>query len=296
MLTRPIDAARKRVVAATRRLFDHAPYPLADTLSYRGDAGMCGPESVTWPVIADPAAFIGGVRALLIQAAHPEVMAGVDNHSRYRHDPLGRLSRTSAYVTATAFGAMPEVHAAVEVVRRVHGPVAGASHRGRPYAADSPGLAAWVHNALTDSFLVAYQHFGPKRLPDADADRFVTEQVAVGRLLDAAPLPTTARTLAAWLETHPGVATSPGMGEAVAFLRSPPLPFFVRIAYRVLYQAAVATLPRTLRRVLGVRRHPGAIGAGKVATRFLRWNLGSSPSWQLALTRVGSPVPPGLFR
>ena len=39
---------------------------------------------------------------------HPEVVAGVADHSRYREDPLGRLSRTSAYVTAASFGAMPE--------------------------------------------------------------------------------------------------------------------------------------------------------------------------------------------
>jgi hypothetical protein len=30
--------------------------------------------------------------------------------------------------------------------------------------------------------------------------------------------------------------------------------------------------------------------------RSLRWTLGSSPSWHLALVRAGAPVPPGLFR
>ena len=72
-----------------------------------GDPGLFGPDSVTWRVIGDVATFIGGIRALLVQAAHQEVAAGVADHSRYQDDPLGRLSRTSAYVTATAFGAMP---------------------------------------------------------------------------------------------------------------------------------------------------------------------------------------------
>ena len=115
-------------------------------------------------------------------------------------------------------------------------------------------------------------------------------------MLDADPLPERATALASWIADHPDVGRSPGMTEAVAFLRSPPLPLVVRLAYRVLYQAAVATLPRRLRRTLGVRRHPGAITVGKLAIRFLRWNLGSSPTWQLSLVRAGAPIPPGLFR
>ena len=37
-----------------------------------------------------------------------------------------------------------------------------------------------------------------------------------------------------------------------------------------------------------------AIGA--VAVDALRWALGSSPSWHIALVRSGAPVPDGLFR
>ncbi len=291
-----IDAQKNRVVARTTSLFDHAPYPLTDTLDFEGDPGLFGPHSMTWPIIGDAAAFVGGIRALLVQAAHPEVVAGVADHSRYREDPLGRLSRTSAYVTATAFGAMPEVERAVAMVRRAHRPVAGMSARGRPYSADQPDLAAWVHNALTDSFLVAYRHFGARSITDDEADQFVREQTDVGRLLDVDPLPATAADLGSWLAFHPEAAPSPGMSAAIDFLRSPPLPLVVRPAYRVLYQAAVATLPPRLRSILGTRRHPGALIAGKLAVKLLRWNLGSSPSWNLALIRVGAPIPDGLFR
>jgi hypothetical protein len=45
-----------------------------------------------------------------------------------------------------------------------------------------------------------------------------------------------------------------------------------------------------------VRRIPGAIIATRLLIRFLRWALGSSPSWKLALVRVGAEIPPGLFR
>lgn len=289
------DAIRRRVVANTTSLFSHAEYPLARTLDHRGDPGLFGPDSATWPVIGDVAAFFGGIRALLVQAAHPEVSAGVADHSRYREDPLGRLSRTSAYVTATSFGAKPEVDAAVEVVKRAHRRVTGVSHRGNSYTADAPPLAAWVHNALTDSFLTAYQRFARQPLSQSDADRFVSEQAKVGALLYSDPLPGTARDLSAWIAQHPHLGPSPGTEDAIKFLRSPPLPWNVKPAYRLLFWAASATLPRRLRRILGLRRIPGAITVGKIASRGLRWALGSSPSWQIALVRTGAPIPPGLF-
>ena len=284
---------KERMVRTTTGLFAHAPNPLENTLDYMGDPGLFGPNSVTWRVIGDVATFIGGIRALLVQAAHQEVAAGVADHSRYRDDPLGRLSRTSAYVTATAFGAKPEVDHAVRIVRRAHRPVRGESHRLRSYAADDPGHAAWVHNVLTDSFLVAHQRFGKDKLDQRNADRFVAEQTAVGRLLDAHPLPRTADVLSDWVTNHPDIGVSPGMVHAVDFLRRPPLPLLVRVAYRVLYWAAVATIPVSIRTVIGVKRKPGAIALGKVTVFMLRWVLGSSPSWALALRRVDAELPEG---
>lgn len=291
-----IDRYRDRVVENATGLFKHAEYPLEHSLSHPGDPGLYGPGSVTWEVVGDPAAFLGGIRALLVQACHPEVVAGVAEHSRYREDPLGRLSRTSNYVTATSYGAMPEVHEAVEIVRKVHRRVRGRSHRGVDYTADTPPFAAWVHNALTESFLVAFRRFGRRPLGEEEADRFVAEQTRVGALLDADPMPETASELSRWIGEHPGIGDSPGMREAVAFLRVPPLPFTTRIGYRMLFVAAAATLPGRLRRVLGLRRWPGAMTIGKVVVRFLRWALGLSPSWHLALVRSGAPVPEGMFR
>ncbi len=284
---------RNRITRTTTGLFAHAPDPLANSLDHMGDPGLFGPDSVTWHVIGDVATFVGGIRALLVQAAHQEVAAGVADHSRYKDDPLGRLSRTSAYVTATAFGAMPEVDRAVLIVRRAHRPVRGESHRLRAYAADDAGHAAWVHNVLTDSFLVAHQHYGKDKLDERHADRFVAEQTAVGRLLDASPLPRTADVLSDWVENHPDIGISPGMVNAVDFLRKPPLPLLVRIPYRALYWAAAATIPVSIRTVIGVKRKPGAIALGKVVVTFLRWALGSSPAWYLAITRVDADLPEG---
>src|SRR5690242_2083606 len=70
-----------------------------------GDPGLFGPDSVTWRVHADaPGMLMGGFASLMLQSLHPLAMAGVDQHSDFRRDPIGRLNRTAAYVVSTTFG------------------------------------------------------------------------------------------------------------------------------------------------------------------------------------------------
>jgi uncharacterized protein (DUF2236 family) len=291
-----IASLKDKVVAATSSLFSHGPTALEHTLDHLGDPGLLGPDSVSWRVIGDAAAFVGGIRALVVQTAHPEVVAGVEDHSRYRNDPFGRLNRTSVYVTETTYGSMAEVEAAVAAVRTAHRPVRGRSERDRPYSAGHPEMAAWVHNVLTDSFLAAYQTYGPQRLTTAEADQFVSEQARIGALLDASPLPETAHELSDWIARNPALAGSAAQANALRFLQNPPLPVGVKFGYRRLYDAAVPTIQPSVGALIGVRPARASEPVGRATVRALRWALGSSPSWHMALVRSGAPVPPGLFR
>lgn len=287
---------RNRIANAAAGPFRHVDYPLQNSFDYPGDPGLHGPGSVSWRVLGDVASIVGGIRGLLIQAAHPEVVSGVGDHSRYREDPLGRLSRTSAYVTATTFGAMPEVESAIDTVKRIHKRVNGVSERGIAYDASDPGFSAWVHNALTDSFLVANQVFGAKPLTDEESDAFVVEQQRLGALMFADPMPDTARKLHIWVAEHPDADGSQAMIEAVDFLRNPPLSPGVLTSYKVLRNAAVATIPVRIRRILGLESRRGAVEAGRIAVTGLRWAMGFSPSWKVALLRTDSEIPERLFR
>lgn len=284
------------VVDTLTGLFSHGPTPLEHTLDHHGDPGLLGPDSVSWKVLGDASVFIGGIRALVVQTAHPEVVAGVEQHSTYRADPLGRLTRTSVYVTETTYGATPEVENAVQVVRQAHRPVTGTSERDRPYSASRPEMAAWVHNVLTDSFLSAFQAFGPEKLSTAEADQFVSEQARIGELLGASPLPETAKGLADWIDEHPDRASTESQASALGFLRNPPLSPPVRIGYRLLFNAALSTVSPALLTQLELEVPRGAAGVGEKTTAALRWSLGASPAWQLSLVRCDAPIPRGLFR
>src|SRR6202035_2552276 len=84
------------------------------------DDGLFGPASVAWQVSTDLASPVAGLRALLMQALHPLAMAGVDQHSGWRRDPVGRLAATTAYLTTVTFGTRAAALDVAARVRRIH--------------------------------------------------------------------------------------------------------------------------------------------------------------------------------
>ena len=85
-------------------------------------------------VSTDLASPVAGLRSLLMQALHPLAMAGVDQHSGWRRDPVGRLAATSAYVATVGFGERAAAQQAAARVRRIHEHVKGVDTvTGRPY-------------------------------------------------------------------------------------------------------------------------------------------------------------------
>src|SRR5215831_18847783 len=158
-----IESARRRIERPFLELLGGPGAPQLD-LS-RGDAGLFGPDSVTWRVHADLSSMlVGGVSALLLQALHPLALQGVLDHSRFREDPLGRLRRTAAFIAGTTYGSTATAHALIDRVRRVHETVVGTTPGGRPYAADDPHLLTWVHVAEVTSFLRAHRRYSGQAL------------------------------------------------------------------------------------------------------------------------------------
>jgi uncharacterized protein (DUF2236 family) len=313
-----VPGVRTVVRRVLTRMFGPPPF---DPARDPGDPGLTGPGSPSWRVIGEPAAIAGGIRGLLTQVAHPLAMAGVHDHSAFREDPLGRLQRTSAWVTTTTFGSASEALAVTRRVRAVHLKVRGMTPDGRPYRADDPHLLTWVSVALTSSFLDAHRRWAPDRLTPEEEDRFVAEQARIAALLDPrvdlAPyadpavqaelrdgardedlpliaqgaLPTNARDLDALMEDFvPELAVDDQGREALDFLRRPPIPRSARGGYRVLLAGAIGALTPTLRRALELDRSPAearrAVAVAGAALTTMRVATGTSPSMRAAWQRV----------
>lgn len=220
-------------------------------LATREDPGLFGPKSVAWRIHGDASMLVGGLRSLFFQTVHPLAMAGVAQHSDYKGDPWGRLNRTSRFVGATTFGSTSSAETAIAIVRRVHGNVVGTAPDGRPYAANDPHLLLWVHVAEIDSFLTAFDRYGSGNLRDADRNRYVEEMAEVARRLGSEGPPESVAELVACLdEFRSECSAGADAFETVKFLRSPPLPWWMRGTYASLAAGAITSLPTWARREL----------------------------------------------
>jgi len=228
-------------------------------------------------VHADPAVFVGGVRALLFQTLHPDAMYAVAEHSDYNHDPLGRLQRTGHFLGDTIFGSATQANDALHLVRRIHSRVTGVLPDGRLYRADDPHLLGWVHVTEVDSFLASHQRYGKVRLTKDQADRYVADMAIIGEALGVDDAPLSQAELAAMIdsyrdELHP----SRECRDATRFLFAPPLPLGVLPFYGLIFSSAVALLPRWVRAMLLLPVAPGIDPlvlrpAMTAMTRVLRW-------------------------
>ena len=273
----PAAALRNRLAWSIRTVLSgsgsrkFAPTPGAPTLLPAGGAA--------WLVHAEASMMVGGIRALLLQSLHPVAMQGVGEHSDFRQDPLGRLRRTVFFLGTTTYCSLPEAEAAIEAVRRVHLSVSGVTPAGRRYRADDADLLVWVHATEVDSFLEAFLRFGrrPRRrsgllapnlpertavsvgkVPVADlADRYTAEMATVAERLGITEPPRSHAELAAVIDGfRPVTAATDLSTEAVYFLRRFPLPPVARLAYAVLFWAAVDSLPRWAQELHGLRCGP----------------------------------------
>jgi uncharacterized protein (DUF2236 family) len=238
------------------------------------------PESPIGRVHGDASMFIGGLRALLLQALHPAAMTAVSEHSGYRGDMLGRLARTSRFLAVTTFGHEDDARQAVDVVRSIHERVTGVVDDGTPYAASDPHLLLWVHVAEIDSFLRAHQVYGKRPLDQEGRDTYVAQTAEVARRLGVVDPPTTEAELAAVLESfRPELRSTEHAREAVHYVVfRPPFPLTVRPAYSVLVAAAVGLMPTWSRRPLRLPRLPVSErtvvrGLGHAATGTIRWAM-----------------------
>ncbi len=261
--------------------------------------GLPGPRwfpagSPIQQVHGDASMFVGGMRALMLQSLHPAAMTAVSEHSGYRGDMWGRLARTSTFLATTTFGAASDAQAAVDAVRRIHDRITGTMPDGTSYIASDPHLLKWVHIAEIDSFLRAHQTYGASPLDQAGRDEYVAQTAVVAEKLGVLDAPRSEAELRSTLEEYrPELQGTDHAREAISFLIwHPELPAVAKPAYLLLASAAIAQMPQWSRKELGLPSLPIAErtvirGVGELATRTIRWAMGSIPESAVEV----APVP-----
>ncbi|MDQ4077754.1 MAG: DUF2236 domain-containing protein [Chloroflexota bacterium] len=128
--------------------------------------GVTGPGSMSWHIFREPGILLGGLRAILLQIAHPAVAAGVEQSSSFRNDVLGRAERTYTAMYELVFGTLHEAIGAAKRLHNIHNQVRGTVESetdspwaGRYYRANDPTLLLWVWATLIDTTILVYERF-----------------------------------------------------------------------------------------------------------------------------------------
>ena len=234
--------------------------PWLDVVAAGDGPGLYLPNEAPWVAHADLATLVGGVRALLMQALHPGSLAGVRSHSRYKDDPLGRLSGTIRWLTVTTYGSHEAISGEANRVNRMHDRVKGeyqpATGETRSYRAADPDLLRWVHIAFMDSFLRSHQTYSTRPLPGG-ADAYIRLWSKAVAPLGLAGVPMDEASLLAEMERYrPELTVTADTRETIQWIKNPPLPVTSRPMYALLFQSAVASLPVEYREMMGLRSLP----------------------------------------
>jgi uncharacterized protein (DUF2236 family) len=241
-----------------------------------GDAGLFGPDSVTWRIHADfPGMLSGGLCALMLQTLHPRALAGVWDHSNFREDLVGRLRRTTDFVAGTTYAGRDEAQRLIARVRAIHARVQGTTADGTPYRADDPALLTWVHVTESYGFLQGYRRYC-RAVPTALADAYYAEVACVAEALGACDVPACEADVTAYFASvRDTLCYDERSREVLAVLSRMRLPVPMAGLSRDLFLGAgAALLPDWAERLLQrtpmqrIQTRTGAIALARLAPMF----------------------------
>jgi uncharacterized protein (DUF2236 family) len=225
--------------------------------------GLYGPGSVTWRISAEPIMWVGGLRAMYLQALHPRTMRATWQNTAFARpgEAWGRFGRTVQFVRIRTYGNVDEVARAGRRVRKVHASLIGTDADGSVIRLDEPELLLWVHCGEIASYADIARR-AAIGVSDRDLDEFVREQrrgaAVVG--LDPAVVPGSAAELDAYFERmRPELRACYEARQALikSFVPDIPWPFTgLRLVVPPLNVLAFASLPRWARRLYGAPGSP----------------------------------------
>jgi uncharacterized protein (DUF2236 family) len=274
----------------------------------RSDHVRAGPGSITWQINSEVIVVAGWGRAILLQLAHPAVVAGVHDHTSFRGSLVSsfrRLHSTVSAMLALTFGDTEQMITAAARINtihdRVHGRVPPAvalppppglrpsptlrptSQRtspegaGEAYSAHDPDLQRWVHATLLESVPLTYELL-VRPLTLAERDLYCSEAAIMEPLLGMPDgwLPRDSAQLDAYLrEMLAGGSlvvtdTSRALARAVLY---PPQWYVAWPAFRAMQLLTIGSLPPAIREAYGFEWRARDVRAFARWTALLRTSL-----------------------
>lgn len=132
---------------AIKKLADQVDHPIE---------GFYGPDSMTWFCYRNPIMVFSGMRALILQLAHPAVARGVADHSNFKTDTYGRARRTFTAMNKLFFGDVKTALTISKGLYRMHAAIGGQVDN-QSYQANEPHLLLWVLATLVEATFFAFE-------------------------------------------------------------------------------------------------------------------------------------------
>jgi uncharacterized protein (DUF2236 family) len=220
---------------------------------------------------------LGGLRALLLQLAHPAVGTGVANHSTFAANPVGRLHHTLTYIYVVASDDRQLVGRVARSIGRQHAPVRSAPDARTAYDARDPALQLWVAATIHDTAVrMAELAWGP--LPEALERELLARNAALGTSLGlpADDWPTDPTAFRAYVDAALAdlVFDDATIGVVRELLAPSAAPRWVRAAMPLLTALTAPSMPQHLREQLDLTASPAAArrmrGAIRIAAPLYR--------------------------
>ncbi|MFC7303494.1 oxygenase MpaB family protein [Streptomyces monticola] len=139
------------------------------------DVAPLGPDSLTWRWFGDWRALLLAPWAGSMQNMHPELGAGVAEHSRFFEERWQRLFRSLYPIGGVVYDG-PRAAETARAVRGYHDTIKGVDDKGRPYHALNPGTYYWAHATFFVLTMHVADYFGGG-LTEAQRRRLFDEHV-----------------------------------------------------------------------------------------------------------------------
>lgn len=146
-----------------------------------------GPDSLMWRYFGDWRGILLSLWAGSMQNMHPQLGAGVEEHSRFFDERWERLYR-SLYPIGGGIYDGPRARETALTVRDYHRTIKGIDKHGRPYSALNPDTYFWAHATFIMIPILICEHFG-RPLTLAQKEQLYAEGIQWYRLYEMSMRP-----------------------------------------------------------------------------------------------------------